>query len=115
MLQNPHSRAYDLQKLLNQLPKEVLVEKLYNNILTSPVAEGIRAWRSLERNLDRAMNDGEDHLTIGLFVEPQKNYINLMFDLHEEIEGLFELSTRHVESLEDETAAKKQELLDKAG
>jgi hypothetical protein len=115
MLQNPHSRAYDLQKLLNQLPKEVLVEKLYNNILTTPVAEGIRAWRSLELTLDRLINDCSDPQEIEVYLEPQKNYINLMFDLHEEIEGLFELSTRDLEILEDEIANKKQELLDKAG
>jgi hypothetical protein len=115
MLQNPHSRTYDLHKLLNQLPKEVLVEKIYKNIICSPVAEGIRAFRALDQNLSRAFNDSEDHLTIEAFAEPQKNYINLMFDLHDEIEGILEKQTGQLEKLERETAAQKQELIDKAG
>jgi hypothetical protein len=115
MLQNPHSRNYDLSKLLNQLPKDVLVEKLYNNILISPVFEGIRAYRALEKTLDQAFNDGADAREIEALAEPLKGYIGLMFDLHEEIEQLLELENSSVEVLEDEMAKKKKELLETKG
>lgn len=109
MLQNPHD-SINLEDLLNKLPKEVLVEQLCMHIGDSPVNEGIRAFRSLNQTLARMLAQDEESTAIEPVVEPIQNYINLMFDLHDEIENVLENDQRQLRELKNLAEQQEREI-----
>ena len=98
-----------LDQLLMMLPKELLVEKLNLHILDNPLVDGIRAYRALEQCMQRAMNDGADMNDVVVFAEPLINQINLLFDLHEELDNAMQKPSFKAELLEKQLVKAREQ------